>query len=230
MERPGLVRHCTDYHCAHLKATREKKALSPYSRYERGSSARWRSSHWAQSASRCEPRIRSSSSRSTSNPVGSTGAAQTAPERPGSRTTAVSPSTSRRASRSNLAEHDARSRVAAVSTCTPAAWIPCLRPRPTAAPAGSSTWRPCCRTTTKVDGDTSPSLGQPAGRGSQADRHWLARVQVNAQRRPNAPSATIDFRRGADGTGRVIVQLTDPRTPVNVRQEAIRSSSTSPAR
>ena len=30
---------------------------------------------------------------------------------------------------------------------------------------------------------------------------------------------TIDFRRGNDGTGRVIVQLTDPRTPVNVRQE-----------
>jgi len=30
---------------------------------------------------------------------------------------------------------------------------------------------------------------------------------------------TIDFRRGNDGTGRVIVQLTDPRTPVNLRQE-----------
>ena len=30
---------------------------------------------------------------------------------------------------------------------------------------------------------------------------------------------TIDFRRGTDGTGRVIVQLSDPRTPVNVRQE-----------
>jgi len=30
---------------------------------------------------------------------------------------------------------------------------------------------------------------------------------------------TIDFRRGSDGTGRVVVQLTDPRTPVNVRQE-----------
>ncbi|MGA2776116.1 MAG: type IV pilus secretin PilQ [Steroidobacteraceae bacterium] len=30
---------------------------------------------------------------------------------------------------------------------------------------------------------------------------------------------TIDFRRSADGTGRVIVQLSDPRTPVNVRQE-----------
>jgi type IV pilus assembly protein PilQ len=30
---------------------------------------------------------------------------------------------------------------------------------------------------------------------------------------------TIDFRRGTDGTGRVVVQLTDPRTAVNVRQE-----------
>jgi type IV pilus assembly protein PilQ len=30
---------------------------------------------------------------------------------------------------------------------------------------------------------------------------------------------TIDFRRGSDGTGRVIVQMSDPRTPVNVRQE-----------
>ena len=30
---------------------------------------------------------------------------------------------------------------------------------------------------------------------------------------------TIDFRRGSDGTGRVIVQLSDPSTPVNVRQE-----------
>jgi type IV pilus assembly protein PilQ len=31
--------------------------------------------------------------------------------------------------------------------------------------------------------------------------------------------AGIDFRRGADGTGRITVALTDPRTPVNVRQE-----------
>ena len=36
---------------------------------------------------------------------------------------------------------------------------------------------------------------------------------------PERAIRTIDFRRGADGTGRVIVQLTDPRTPVNVRQE-----------
>jgi type IV pilus assembly protein PilQ len=31
--------------------------------------------------------------------------------------------------------------------------------------------------------------------------------------------ASIDFRRGNDGTGRVIVKLTDPRTPINVRQQ-----------
>ncbi|MEZ5531680.1 MAG: type IV pilus secretin PilQ [Steroidobacteraceae bacterium] len=46
---------------------------------------------------------------------------------------------------------------------------------------------------------------------------------------PEAPTAmaaptmralrNIDFRRGKDGTGRLIVRLTDPRTPVNVRQQ-----------
>jgi len=45
---------------------------------------------------------------------------------------------------------------------------------------------------------------------------------------PNAPSASaasgprsiraIDFRRGTDGTGRVVVKLTDPRTQINQRQ------------
>lgn len=30
---------------------------------------------------------------------------------------------------------------------------------------------------------------------------------------------SIDFRRGSDGTGRVIVELSDPRTPVNLRQQ-----------
>jgi len=30
---------------------------------------------------------------------------------------------------------------------------------------------------------------------------------------------SIDFRRGTDGTGRLIVKLTDPRTPINVRQQ-----------
>lgn len=31
--------------------------------------------------------------------------------------------------------------------------------------------------------------------------------------------SSIDFRRGNDGTGRVIVKLTDPRTPINLRQQ-----------
>ncbi|MCS6947650.1 MAG: AMIN domain-containing protein, partial [Steroidobacteraceae bacterium] len=30
---------------------------------------------------------------------------------------------------------------------------------------------------------------------------------------------SIDFRRGADGTGRVVVALTDPRTPINLRPQ-----------
>ncbi len=30
---------------------------------------------------------------------------------------------------------------------------------------------------------------------------------------------SIDFRRGSDGTGRLIVELSDPRTPVNLRQQ-----------
>jgi type IV pilus assembly protein PilQ len=74
--------------------------------------------------------------------------------------------------------------------------------------------------TTKVDGNTILVTlgGQP---GAEVGRPAAARGSVSS-----APSAaaersirTIDFRRGADGTGRVIVQLTDPRTPVNVRQE-----------
>jgi type IV pilus assembly protein PilQ len=73
--------------------------------------------------------------------------------------------------------------------------------------------------TTRVDGDTITIVlgGQPGE---------TARSAASAAR-PSAQGAlplerairTIDFRRGADGTGRVIVQLTDPRTPVNVRQE-----------
>jgi type IV pilus assembly protein PilQ len=73
--------------------------------------------------------------------------------------------------------------------------------------------------TTRVDGnDIIVTLGQQAG----AD---VAKGAV-ARSTPATPAAaserairTIDFRRGTDGTGRVIVQLTDPRTPVNVRQE-----------
>ena len=73
--------------------------------------------------------------------------------------------------------------------------------------------------TTKVDGDTIVvTLGSlPGDAAKQA-------AVAHAGAGPGAAAAerairTIDFRRGADGTGRVIVQLTDPRTPVNVRQE-----------
>jgi len=73
--------------------------------------------------------------------------------------------------------------------------------------------------TTKVDGNTiTVVLGRQPGEAATAGA---------SARSSSSPAAvaverairTIDFRRGADGTGRVIVQLTDPRTPVNVRQE-----------
>ena len=73
--------------------------------------------------------------------------------------------------------------------------------------------------TTKVDGnDIIVTLGSQPG-------ETLSKAAVHAGSGQAAPMAveraikTIDFRRGSDGTGRVIVQLTDPRTPVNVRQE-----------
>jgi type IV pilus assembly protein PilQ len=72
--------------------------------------------------------------------------------------------------------------------------------------------------TTKVDGNTIlVTLGNQPGAAAKA-------AMAGAGSGPGAAGGerairTIDFRRGADGTGRVIVQLTDPRTPVNVRQE-----------
>jgi type IV pilus assembly protein PilQ len=73
--------------------------------------------------------------------------------------------------------------------------------------------------TTKVDGNTIIVTlgGQP---GESASRAATARASSSQAATPvERTIRTIDFRRGADGTGRVIVQLTDPRTPVNVRQE-----------
>jgi len=73
--------------------------------------------------------------------------------------------------------------------------------------------------TTQVEGNTIlVTLGaQP---GDAAKPVTLARAG-SGQAAPATERSirTIDFRRGSDGTGRVIVQLTDPRTPVNVRQE-----------
>src|SRR5258707_2334708 len=72
--------------------------------------------------------------------------------------------------------------------------------------------------TRKVDGNViivtwgqqpGANVGKPAARSASSSTSNPAERAIR----------TIDFRRGADGTGRVIVQLTDPRTPVNVRQE-----------
>jgi type IV pilus assembly protein PilQ len=73
--------------------------------------------------------------------------------------------------------------------------------------------------TTKVDGNTIiVTLGGQPGDG--AKQSTMARAgSGEGAAAPERSIRTIDFRRGADGTGRVIVQLTDPRTPVNVRQE-----------
>src|SRR5271166_4570404 len=72
---------------------------------------------------------------------------------------------------------------------------------------------------TKVDGNTILiTLGaQP---GDTVAKTAPARASSGqAAAAADRSIKTIDFRRSADGTGRVIVQLSDPRTPVNVRQE-----------
>jgi type IV pilus assembly protein PilQ len=72
--------------------------------------------------------------------------------------------------------------------------------------------------TTKVDGNTIVvTLGrQPGDALANAVTHGSSAGSAAPVERS---IKTIDFRRGSDGTGRVIVQLSDPRTPVNVRQE-----------
>ncbi len=73
--------------------------------------------------------------------------------------------------------------------------------------------------TTKVDGNmiTVTLGGQPGESAKQTAQARAGSGQGTAA--VERSIRTIDFRRGSDGTGRVIVQLTDPRTPVNVRQE-----------
>jgi len=75
--------------------------------------------------------------------------------------------------------------------------------------------------TTKVDGnDIIVTLGRQV-RDAAGASAASARAAAGAGQAANVERSikTIDFRRGSDGTGRVIVQLSDPRTPVNVRQE-----------
>ena len=71
--------------------------------------------------------------------------------------------------------------------------------------------------TTKVDGNMiTVTLGAaPSDSARMASRNSSSQAGAGTDR----SIRTIDFRRGSDGTGRVIVQLSDPKTPVNVRQE-----------
>jgi type IV pilus assembly protein PilQ len=74
--------------------------------------------------------------------------------------------------------------------------------------------------TTKVDGNNIiVTLGVQPGESAMRAAAAAAPGGESAAAGTERAIRTIDFRRGADGTGRVIVQLTDPRTPVNVRQE-----------
>jgi type IV pilus assembly protein PilQ len=56
--------------------------------------------------------------------------------------------------------------------------------------------------------------------GASAAVATSAPARSTSVARPSGPRAirSIDFRRGNDGTGRVVVRLTDPRTPISLRQ------------
>jgi type IV pilus assembly protein PilQ len=78
---------------------------------------------------------------------------------------------------------------------------------------------------TRVDGNTIiVTVG--TGRGGNAVPASTATATATAAASAAAPAAagdrrlsSIDFRRAPDGTGRVTIALSDPRTPVNLRQE-----------
>jgi type IV pilus assembly protein PilQ len=72
---------------------------------------------------------------------------------------------------------------------------------------------------TRVDGNNIVVM-----LGAEASQQLAAAGPTPASAVEAAPSAAprairaVDFRRGADGAGRVIVKLTDPRTKINLRQ------------
>ena len=75
---------------------------------------------------------------------------------------------------------------------------------------------------TKVDGNRIlVTLGEPA-RPATVPTGAAARAASTTSGTATASHraiSSIDFRRGNDGTGRVIVKLTDPRTPINLREQ-----------
>ncbi|HEX7417812.1 MAG TPA: AMIN domain-containing protein, partial [Steroidobacteraceae bacterium] len=73
----------------------------------------------------------------------------------------------------------------------------------------------------RVDGNNIVMLvGTMAQEGAQGAAAASAQASHSAAAPTGARAIrSIDFRRSADGTGRVIVKLSDPRTPINVRQQ-----------
>src|SRR6187551_2314762 len=77
---------------------------------------------------------------------------------------------------------------------------------------------------TRVDGNSVVVL---LGQGASAGAAAAAQPRASGAAAPRAAAAApgsrsirnIDFRRGADGAGQVVVELTDPGTTVDVRQE-----------
>ena len=59
---------------------------------------------------------------------------------------------------------------------------------------------------------------QQATAGAPKPRAATASPASSASSSSERSIRTIDFRRGGDGAGRVVVQLSDPRTPINLRQ------------
>jgi type IV pilus assembly protein PilQ len=73
--------------------------------------------------------------------------------------------------------------------------------------------------TTRVEGNRIfVTLGE-AARAAPAPAPSRASSSTAAAPAGPRSISSIDFRRGNDGTGRVIVKLTDPRTPINLRQQ-----------
>jgi type IV pilus assembly protein PilQ len=73
---------------------------------------------------------------------------------------------------------------------------------------------------TRVEGNRIlVTLGEPARPAANPTGAAARAATTSAASASHRAISSIDFRRGNDGTGRVIVKLTDPRTPINLRQQ-----------
>lgn len=74
--------------------------------------------------------------------------------------------------------------------------------------------------TTRVSGNDIIIMVGSTAAAKESNAAAPAAAASNSSATASGPRSIrgIDFRRGADGTGRVIVNLTDPHTPINLRQ------------